>query len=123
MLTLPNFSAGAGNLNISVTVDSNGAVFESNPANNTATANVVSTLANYPILAVSAVQAPASAAPGAGVPVIYMVTNNGNAAAAGPWIDEIFAGPNADGSSATPLGTLEYDGTIAPGQSVARTRR
>jgi subtilase family serine protease len=87
--TLPNGTAGVGQLQVSVTTDIYNNIFEYNAAgtaetNNTTTTTASSTLAPYPDLAVSNVSTSALAGPGQTVPVTWTVTNSGNATATGP---------------------------------------
>lgn len=94
--TLPDGSVGAGNLSVTVTTDYYGQVYESNTtgdaeSNNTVTATMTSTLANYPDLQVSSASLtpPSGWAPGDNVTLNWTDQNNGDGAASALWNDHV----------------------------------
>ncbi len=118
--------SGVGQLQITVTADSNNSLLEYNPDGTPrtvvpATLSGTSTLAAYPDLSTSNVIAPPMALPGQQITISYSLTNTGDGPANGPWIDEISFSSNADGSDPTALGSTQFIGTISAGQSVSRT--
>jgi hypothetical protein len=74
-----------------------------------------------PDLVVSSLAVPASAFTDAPFDVTFQVSNQGTAAAPGPWQDELFLATAPTGGSLTPLGTFTFNGTIAPGLFFSRT--
>jgi hypothetical protein len=129
--TLPNGTAGTGTFQVTVTTNAGNTVFEFNMAgpggsntassNNTATTTFTSTLAAYPDLAASGVTAPATVAPGQQITVGWTLANNGNAAANGPWTEQVLLATDAKGGGATLLQAFRYAGPLAAGQSVSRS--
>jgi hypothetical protein len=54
--------------------------------------------------------------------VSYTVTNQGTAAAFGPWQDTVYISDAPNGGTLTPLGTpVDFNGTMQPGQSYSRS--
>ncbi len=82
---------------------------------------VVSVAGSTPELVVSTVGPPASAIAGQQAQVSWTITNNGNATANGPWQDNVYLSSNVTGSPEVLLGTFQYDGALAPGQTLTRT--
>ncbi len=92
---LPNGTAGVGQLSITVTADAGGSLLEYNAqgeidTNRSASITAQSTLAGYPYLLPSGVEAPAIAQFGQSVSVTWTVTNDGNAPAQGSWSDQLY---------------------------------
>jgi subtilase family serine protease len=102
-------------------VDSANNVLESNEANNTAFAPT-STEITAPDLAVIQVAAPASAVIAQPVPVVITITNQGDAVAAGPWLNQILLADNANGTGAQSLGAFSYTNLLAAGSSTTVTQ-
>ncbi len=97
-VTIPDGSASAGNLSVTVTTDQANAVFEFNPSgtgesNNAANAPLTVILAPYPDLLTSGVTAPGQIiADPAHATIGWTVTNAGSREAApGNWFDVIYA--------------------------------
>ncbi len=130
-LTLPNGTAGTGNFQVTVTTNAGSSSFEYNTDgpggsstasnNNTATTTLSSTLAAYPDLAASNVTAPATVVPGRPITVGWTLANNGNAAANGPWTEQVLLATDANGDGAQLLGAFSYAGPLAVGQPVDRS--
>src|SRR6185369_1511862 len=126
-LTLPNGSAGAGNLLITVKADAGGRIAEYNPGgtaelNNTNSIAVISALAAYADLTVTNVLAPASVSAGQNVQVVWTDGNAGNADATNSWNDQVFlSNTNVPGGGQF-LGTFTMTNPIAIGQSVTVTQ-
>ncbi len=125
MITIPDGYSGVGNLQITVTVNANGAINEGNSAgtgttNNTASTTLTTTLGPYPDLLVSAIVAPADGWSGTVVTVGWTVENQGNAATAGTWLDSVSL-RNATTGMTTLLGTLSSPENLSPGQSYTRS--
>jgi subtilase family serine protease len=106
---------------IGVFVDSANNVLESNEANNTAFAPT-STEITAPDLAATRVAAPLSAVIAQPVPVVFTITNQGNAVAAGPWLNQVLLANNANGTGAQSLGTFSYTNLLAAGGSTTVTQ-
>ena len=106
---------------LGVFVDSANNVLESNEANNTTFAPT-STQITAPDLAVIQVAAPASAVIAQPVPVVFTITNQGNAVAAGPWLNQVLLANNANGTGAQSLGTFSYTNLLAAGSSTTVTQ-
>ncbi|MCC6473479.1 MAG: Ig-like domain-containing protein, partial [Burkholderiales bacterium] len=125
--TLPDGSAGAGELSIQIYADIGNALFEYNAAgtgetNNSADLVVASELADYPNLTVTAIQAPASAPAGSTVQVSWTTHNAGSATAAGGWSEQVFLSADDAVGGDLLLATFYYAGnSIAPAASVNRT--
>ncbi len=120
--TLPNGGAGVGQIEFTVTADFNQNV--STPAgepNDTVTLTETSTLAPYAELVPSSITAPASVDPGAQTSVAWTLTNSGSAAATGPWTEQVFLATDASGDNRTLLAAQSFSGSLAAGQSVARS--
>ncbi|HAV61612.1 MAG TPA: hypothetical protein DCY13_04515, partial [Verrucomicrobiales bacterium] len=92
---LPNGTAGTGTLQFTVTVDGYNGVYEHNAggtaeANNSATAQITSTLAAYPDLEVASFDvAPATFESGRLLTATWGVTNTGTAAVTGDFYDRV----------------------------------
>ncbi len=124
--TMPQGEPGVGNLTITVTTDADNQIYEYNASgtgetNNTSSVTATSTLASYPDLVTSAVQAPASADPGQAISVGWTLTNSGSADANGPWTEQILLATDAAGDDPTLIGAQTFTGTLAANQSVSRT--
>ncbi|MBV8656560.1 MAG: VCBS repeat-containing protein, partial [Burkholderiales bacterium] len=125
--TLPVGATGAGNFVAVVAADSQASgavsVFEVNASGQvvstpvTTRLNFASTEQPYADLAPSGITAPATGMAGSNVTVTWTVSNKGQAAATGPWVDRVLlvgAGPN---SSDLALGDHTVAGPLAAGQS------
>ena len=106
---------------LGVFVDSANNVQESNEANNTAFAPT-STQVTAPDLAATQVAAPPSADIAQPVPVVFTITNQGNAVAIGPWLNQVLLANNANGTGAQSLGTFNYTNLLAAGSSTTVTQ-
>ena len=134
-LTLPHGVAGAGNLAVSVRVDSyfggGGSIVEFNTAgtgeaNNTAALAATSALAAYADLVAVALVAPNSPVTGnpAVFDVIVTVENQGNGAISGAWTDRIFMSTDniiGNGDDVL-LAAFAESGPLAGGTGYTRTR-
>ncbi len=126
-LRLPDGSAGAGNLELTLFVDTDNRLFEFRDgtdaeANNTTNLLRSSTLALYPDLAVSAVSAPTSGLPGEPINVSWTITNSGAAPTPEPWTDQVFLVDDANPNAAQLLASFPISGPLANGRSTNITR-
>ena len=121
-ITLPPGTPGAGNLQITITANATGALFEDNAAhnaqaNNTASISAVSSLAPYPDLVASGVTfSPDSPIVGdpATVTFGWTVTNNGTApTSAGSWVDNIIYSADDNPADGKVLGSFPHTGDLA----------
>ena len=124
---LPDGSAGAGSLHISVAVDAGDSVFEYNPNgtaenNNSGAIDVVSTVAAYPDLAATNIAAPANAAAGQSIMVVWTDLNVGNASATNSWSDQVFMSASPSVSGGQLLGTLQVTNPIPAGGALGLTQ-
>jgi hypothetical protein len=124
--TLPEGTAGAGQLVISITTDSGKAIFENNAdggaeTNNTASINAVANLAAYADLAPTNVVVPATAAAGQNIQVSWTDLNLGNSTAVGPWSDQVFISDTPNGTGQL-LGTFQINNVIAASNSLVITQ-
>jgi YD repeat-containing protein len=93
---LPGWPAGLYYLILKVDVNSLLNVYESVETNNTLVVPIVlQPPAGLPDLAPLSLSAPTSALPGQSIQIVCAVTNKGNAAAIGPWYDELYLSTNA----------------------------
>jgi hypothetical protein len=124
---LPDGTAGAGTLQITITADIYDNVFEYNTngtakSNNTNSTTVVSTLAPYPDLAVTNVVVPATANAGQSISVAWTETNQGLAPATNTWYDQVFlTGTNLIGGGQL-LGSFAFTNGLAVAQSTNITQ-
>ncbi len=116
---LPKSVAGTDALSVTVTADADSAVFETDTADDSATAAVARTA--LPHLTTSAVSGPTTAAPGQSVTVTWTVTNDGGAAAAGSWTGEVLLATDAAGNGPVALAAQTFTGPLAAGASAARS--
>jgi hypothetical protein len=124
---LPDGPAGAGNLEITVTVDSRGNLSEQNAdgtgeSNNTATLTTAVGLAPYPDLVASEPGFPAQVYAGQPFEISWRLANLGDAAVSGTWSDKVELSADDQPGGDILLGTFAYTGTINPGQSVVRSQ-
>ncbi|MFI5458474.1 MAG: SdrD B-like domain-containing protein [Isosphaerales bacterium] len=120
--SLPNGYPGAGQIQFAVTADYHQNV--STPAGeptNTATLTETSTLASYPNLVTSDVTAPATADPGQPISVDWTLANDGSGTAAGPWTEQVSLATDSNGDNPTLVEVQTFTGSLAAGQSVARS--
>ncbi len=123
VLALPQGLRGTGRIEVTVTVDSANAVPESDETNNSAVLTFTSTATPYADLAVTNLQAPASARGGQPATFSWTVTNTGSADAQQPWSDRLVLSPNpviGDGDELV-LATVVHTATLAPGASYTAT--
>ena len=71
-----------------------------------------------PDLTVSSISAPTTAISGQPVQVSWTTANIGDAAAAGPWTDNIYVASDAQGDNLQLVGTYSYNGSLAAGESL-----
>ncbi len=129
---LPGGTAGTGQIQFTVEVNSNAAVFEYNTSgtattNNTATITQASALGDYPDLQVTKLSVAPSTGlqSGGSVTVSWDDTNTGTAAAAGSWVDSLVIENTTTGQTLK-TATLAFDadatgnGPLAIGQSGAQ---
>ncbi|MEM9185305.1 MAG: CARDB domain-containing protein [Planctomycetota bacterium] len=89
--------------------------------NNTASTPLTLTPPAAPELIVENVNGPADAAPGELIEVTWVVRNAGGAAASGPWRDEVAVSADDSIGEDIALGSFTFDGTLAAGESLARS--
>lgn len=123
--TLPNGSAGAGQLLISVTTDGSQLIRESNTdgtgeANNTSTTTATATLAAYPDLIVASITAPATVVAGETITVSWVVQNQGTATANGSWTDHLYLSTDLAIGDDLYLGSFPFTGSIGSGSTLDR---
>jgi hypothetical protein len=115
----------SGAWRVLVRSDLDGSVFEGGrTANNTATAPgaLIVTPAPAANLVASAVAAaPATALAGSAVTVSWTVRNDGEASAAGPWVDQVLFSRDGQLATATLVGSLARSSPLAPGESYDAT--
>ncbi len=129
--TLPGGPTGTGQIQFTVEVNSNAAVFEYNSAgtattNNTATITETSALGTYPDLQVTNLSVAPSPGlqSGGSVTVSWDQTNTGNAAAYGTWVDSLLI-QNTTTDQTLTIVKIPYDasatgnGPLAAGKSEA----
>ncbi len=101
-----------------------GLVFESNERNNDTHSNVPMVI-DYPPpsdLQVTSITTPVTATVGEPISLTWTVTNNGTNPASGMWSDALYLSPTTSWSLTNPfIGTLEFQGTLLPGQSYTQT--
>ena len=120
--TLPNGNAGVGQIQFTVTADYYGDVSTGQGgANNPASITETSTLAFYPDLATSDVSIVSTVSPGQQVSVGWTLANDGAATAAGPWTEQVLLATDAAGDNPILLTAHTFSGSLAAGQSVARS--
>ncbi len=76
---------------------------------------------SLPDVVVSSLVTPASALNGQTFSFTYTVTNQGSAVANGPWQDTAYITNQPTGGVLTALGSIDFNGTMQPGQSYSRT--
>ncbi|WP_294533083.1 CARDB domain-containing protein, partial [uncultured Rhodoblastus sp.] len=82
------------------------------------------TAISYPLapeLVVSSIGAPATASAGQQAVVSWTVTNQGDAAAIGPWTDSVYLASDAQGDNQVLVGSFAFNGSLAAGASETRT--
>ncbi|HNI80523.1 MAG TPA: CARDB domain-containing protein, partial [Rhodocyclaceae bacterium] len=123
--TLPEGQRAVGALNVTVSLDYNGQLVESDETNNSA--NVVLNVAKkkYADLAPVSLEAPPSARGGDTVTLRWTVTNQGDAPTGTQWTDRIVL--SADGiygnADDVVLVTAPHFGSLAPGESYTQERQ
>src|SRR5262249_34480908 len=96
---------------------------EDNESNNRIVSGPLAlTLPPLPDLVVSDITAPAEAFSNQSVQVSWVLTNQGTSAASGTWTDKVFLSPDNQSGGDSLLGSFDFTGTIAPGQSLTRTQ-
>jgi hypothetical protein len=95
---------------------------ETNENNNvTASASIAAALPALPDLVPASLSLPATGYNGQNlVPASWIDANNGTAAAAGPWVDDIYLASDAMGDNAALVGQATYSGTLAAGQQTVQ---
>ena len=119
---LPDGTNSVGTLQVTVSVDAQNAIAESNEANNSTSASFTVTLAPYPDLLVASVGTvpPTRWLPGSVVTVDWQLTNSGAGLANTNWTDSVVV-VNTNTSAVLFSGTTNYNladpgnGPIAPG--------
>jgi hypothetical protein len=88
---LPDGTSGIGQIQVTVTVDSNNAVFESSTSNNTRSASVSSTAGAYPDLQIGHpnVVSPGGVQSGSTLTFLWDDQNTGSRATSGSWYDYV----------------------------------
>jgi hypothetical protein len=127
---LPDGSAGVGTLQVTVTTNANGQLYEYNSSgtatsNNTATTTATSTLSNYADLTVAniAVQSPASPQSGNQVTVGWNDDNIGDGAVSSAFTDSVLVQKVNSGNSYTTIASSNVSGnaTLAAGGTSPET--
>jgi subtilase family serine protease len=119
-ITLPN--AISGEYRFIVVSDVEAQVFERGlEANNTGAALLATavSVAPSPDLAVSDINVPSTALTGTAVPITWKVTNVGEAAATGAWVDRIYLSPDGTLNGASLLATVNRPAPPAGPESLA----
>ena len=97
-------------------------VAELNEGNNVQASRAVEmSLPPLPNIVVTAVQTPPGGEVGTPITVGWTVTNIGTAAAVGPWAEKVYASTDSQVGGDMLVATRVFEGTLAPGASVART--
>lgn len=120
--TLPlNRSSQTGAFFVVARTDVGNRVAEQNEANNTGSAAIDLTLPPLPDIVVSDISIPVSRAnSGDQLEVEWTITNNGDAVATGPWSTSLSLVDGDDTVAARSLGSVDFNGTLAPGQTIVR---
>ena len=109
-VTLPVWPAG--NYFLILVANDGDTIVESDNSNNTLS---IPLTMSAPDLAAIALAAPAKPASDATIPIVYAVTNQGNAVAIGPWTDSLYLSTNAVlDDQAYSLGDLDQPGPLSP---------
>jgi CARDB/Divergent InlB B-repeat domain/Bacterial Ig-like domain len=125
--TLPQETPGAGNLQITVTVDAFNNVFEYNASgsaetNNTSSIVASSSLAPSADLMITNIVSPTNANAGQSIQISWTDVNQGNAAASGTWYDEVFlSNTNVPGGGQL-IGTFAFTNGLATNGSAMVTQ-
>ena len=125
--SLPNGTAGVGQLQVTVTTDAGDSIFEYNSSgtaytNNTASLAVASTLAPYPDLQVTGLAVtPGSPQSGQQVTINWNDANTGNGTASGSWYDQIQAVNTTTGQTLVSTNQTYGSNSISAGSSMARS--
>ena len=122
---IPDLNPGVGILDITVTVDSNGQIAESNPngtaeSNNSALIQKSSVLSAYPDIVTVLSAIPELADAGQPYSLTWTNRNDGTASTHGGWLDQVFLVSSPDGSNPRFLGSLPSDRDLAPHESSDR---
>src|SRR5207253_10116794 len=127
-MTLPQGSAGARHIQVTVTTDNYGQIFEYTGAgtaetNNSATTTVTAALAPYADLAVSNVTAPSlTVGDPARVTVSWTVANQGTGTGTvDAWTDAIIASSDGDPSHGVTLAQFTHQGLLQAADSYTRS--
>ena len=116
-ITLPlGVEFAEGTWQLLVQTDSNNVVQESNESNNIAASTIELALPETPDLTPT-ISAPSDLQPGDTFDVAWKVTNSGEVAAIGTWVDRVFVAPNGDRSNAIELTSREWISGLEVGDS------
>ena len=110
----------AGNYNLLFVANADDGQPESDAGTNDVVADPIALSA--PDLIVSGVSGPTTGFAGQTVQVSWTDENQGTAAATGPWVDNVYAASNAQGSNPVLLGSFTELGTLAVGGSMPITQ-
>jgi hypothetical protein len=127
-VTLPNAAAiHPGVYYLVVDVDYLNQVIETTKTNNVAASALTITSTPLPDLAVSQITAPPTILPGQLTTLSWVVTNQGNLLATGPWSESVYltsvAGAAFDPTQpGTLVATFQYTNNVAAGDSLSRTQ-
>jgi YD repeat-containing protein len=120
--TLPlNRSSSPGTFFIFGRTDATSQIAELNEQNNTSSVAIDLSLPPLPDIVVSDITIPVNAAQtGDQLEIEWTVTNNGTAPAVGPWQTSLTLIDAADTVAARFLSSIDFNGTLQPGESIVR---
>ena len=118
-VTLPGNASGSRFLGVAA--DSNNNVPESNESNNGAYAALPTAIA-APDLWIAEVSGPATVLMDQSVPVVFTITNSGDAPALAPWQNQFLLANDALGNGAQSLGLATFTNDLPPGASLTVTQ-
>ena len=102
--------------------DQDNAIAELVETNNLGAAALNVSLPPLPDLAVASVSAPANAAPGQSIQLIWAVTNQGTLSITGSWSETAFLTASSAGAGAQELATFLFTNSLPSGGSLSRTQ-
>ncbi|MCX8158004.1 MAG: PA14 domain-containing protein [Verrucomicrobiae bacterium] len=106
-----------------VVTDFNNRQPESNDGNNSRIPSALTVTAPpLPDLAVTGVQAPLVGVPGQPVELVWTVTNVGNAAANGPWVETVYVSGDDQIGGDLSVASFTFTNSLAAGEFVTRTQ-
>lgn len=112
----------AGDYALAAYTDAGNSIAESVETNNTAGATIAIILPPLPDLAIVRVTPPATGAPGQVIPLTWVVTNQGNATANGPWTEDVFLAPTNTGAPAQLVASFSLTNPLPVAGFLSRTQ-